>query len=423
MLSKSLLSLFALSAASLAQAATTFTVPIAYEDEITVAYYFRDGNDLVSVSPNEEGLQFTVDAETADVCNILSSGMVVYAADGATDNTLLSWNQYDVFHLMDSNGNPLSWTSTNAQACPVAGGASASGSASASASSASVPSGSIPSGSVSSNSIPSGSVSSGSISSGSASSGSVSSGSVSVSSSQVTSTGSQRFTVLSSVPLAPSKALSTTVTTIDGIVTQFTTFCPLTTVAQGEAVYALAKDITSTISGVESVYTSFYPISTQYSASASATATGTTATTFLTKATVTTTVNGAESVYTTTYPTTGVAEAQGTETSKTVVTTTINGSESVYTTICPISGAVVSTNSTVKSTGSVTSAAGTTSGSIVQYSTTLAQAAVSGASLSGSSVQPSSSVTLTAYEGMGSTYSFNNFWTCAAVIVGSILLA
>lgn len=106
-----------LSLSSLAVAQRSFTVPVDYENEITVSYYFRENNDLVSVAASNEGLQISVDANDEDICKILSSGMVVYAPSGQ-QNTLLSWNQYNVFHLIGSDGQPLQWSNINAQDCP-----------------------------------------------------------------------------------------------------------------------------------------------------------------------------------------------------------------------------------------------------------------------------------------------------------------
>ncbi|SCU95126.1 LAMI_0F01112g1_1 [Lachancea mirantina] len=102
-------------ASSVAKAAQVFNVDIDFKDDLDVFYYFRQDNDLVSVQPNDSGLLVTVNADNA--CEILQSGMVVYNVDGGSANTLLTWNQYDVFHLVDGQGQDLTWSSVNVQSC------------------------------------------------------------------------------------------------------------------------------------------------------------------------------------------------------------------------------------------------------------------------------------------------------------------
>lgn len=284
MVSTGLTSLFVLAIAAVAKAATTFTVPIAYNDEITVGYYFRENNDAVSITTNDQGLQITVDAPVDKVCEILDSGMVIYDADHAGVNTLLSWNQYDVFHLVDSTGVEFKYTSTNSQACPVAGP--------------------------------------------------VSSSAASGSSSGSTSTASQTATAgSSSFKLAPSTTMSVVTTTESGVVTEYTTYCPYITANRLDNVVTYASAVTTTNNGQVSVYTTFFPVKTQLQASA--TATGIPATAAPSMTVVTTTINGAKIIYTTTCPLTQTTAAN-VDSYTSVVTTTVSGKETVYTTVCPL---------------------------------------------------------------------------------------
>ncbi|GAV50542.1 hypothetical protein ZYGR_0W00680 [Zygosaccharomyces rouxii] len=271
--------LVGLSLSTFAAAQRSFTVPVNYDNEITVSYYFRENNDLVSVSATDEGLQVSVNANDADICNILSSGMVIYAP-GGQENTLLSWNQYNVFHLVGPDGQPLQWSSTNAQNCPF-GSSQASSSASSSApstwsspSSSSVFSGSSATVSPSSLFVSSSSSAPSSSSSAIPSSSASSSSSVPSSSSAPSPSGSSSSAPSSSSVASPSSSSSdsSSSTPIPGSTTSSSPSSTITSAPGSsnggssptftrDGVHTIASEYTVTSDGQVYIYTKWYVVS------------------------------------------------------------------------------------------------------------------------------------------------------------------
>lgn len=261
-----------LSLSSLAVAQRSFTVPVDYENEITVSYYFRENNDLVSVAASNEGLQISVDANDEDICKILSSGMVVYAPSGQ-QNTLLSWNQYNVFHLIGSDGQPLQWSNINAQDCPF-GSSQASSSSSwtpssswSSPSSSSVSSGSFASVSPLSLTPSSSTPASSSSTPASGPSGAASPSSlVATSSSPVSSSSFDSGSSLvssyssSSVPVTGSSSSSSSSSTITPAPSSSSSDGSSPTVTQ-DGIHTIASEYTVTSDGQVYIYTKFYVVS------------------------------------------------------------------------------------------------------------------------------------------------------------------
>lgn len=267
-----------LSLSSLAAAQRSFTVPVDYENEITVSYYFRENNDLVSVAASNEGLQISVDANDEDICKILSSGMVVYAPSGQ-QNTLLSWNQYNVFHLIGSDGQPLQWSNVNAQDCPFGSSQASSSSGAPSSSWSSPSSSSVSSGSFASVSplslTPSSSTpASGSSTPASSSSTPASSSSGLASSSNVVATSSSPVSSSSfdsgssfvssysssSAPVTGSSSSSSSSSTITPAPSSSSSGGSSPTVTQ-DGIHTIASEYTVTSDGQVYIYTKFYVVS------------------------------------------------------------------------------------------------------------------------------------------------------------------
>ena len=78
----------------------------------------RDYPDAVKVEADISGLTVTLDSSAFSIsdCEVLQSGMIVYSADGGSDNTLISWDQYEVFHLVH-DGQEITYSAVNAQSC------------------------------------------------------------------------------------------------------------------------------------------------------------------------------------------------------------------------------------------------------------------------------------------------------------------
>ncbi|KAL6947388.1 hypothetical protein ACO0QE_002271 [Hanseniaspora vineae] len=95
--------------------ADSLVVPIDYDYTIDLYYYFKNGG--VQIEPIAEGLKIDLDSNITDVCGTLASGMVVINVDNAASNTLVTWNQYDVFHLLNEQNQDLTWDSVLVEAC------------------------------------------------------------------------------------------------------------------------------------------------------------------------------------------------------------------------------------------------------------------------------------------------------------------
>ncbi|KAL6942700.1 hypothetical protein ACO0RG_001661 [Hanseniaspora osmophila] len=95
--------------------ADSLVVPIDYDYTIDLYYYFKDGG--VQIEPVAEGLKIDLSSNITDVCGTLASGMVVINVDNAPGNTLVTWNQYDVFHLLNEQHQDLTWDSVLVEAC------------------------------------------------------------------------------------------------------------------------------------------------------------------------------------------------------------------------------------------------------------------------------------------------------------------
>ncbi|GAV48564.1 hypothetical protein ZYGR_0K00690 [Zygosaccharomyces rouxii] len=252
-----------LSISTLAAAQRSFTVPVNYDNEITVSYYFRENNDLVSVSANDEGLQISVNANDADICKILSSGMVVYAPSGQ-QNTLLSWNQYSLFHLAGPDGQPVQWNNINAQNCPFGSlQPSSSASSSQGLSTSSLSSGSSATASVSSL-APSSSSSDSAPSSSFAASSSTpvtgTSSSSAVSPSFGSSSSSESSYSSSSAPVTGSSSSTSSSSTITPAPSGTSNGGSSPTVTQ-DGIHTIASEYTVTSNGQVYIYTKFYVVS------------------------------------------------------------------------------------------------------------------------------------------------------------------
>lgn len=110
-------SLALLSGAALVSAAT-YHVDVDYKEYLDVYYHYRDDNSGVSVVADATGLTVTVDSDSTSEsdCQVLQSGMLVYSKDGESDKTLVTWDQYEVFHLV-YNGQEVTYDNVNVQSC------------------------------------------------------------------------------------------------------------------------------------------------------------------------------------------------------------------------------------------------------------------------------------------------------------------
>lgn len=110
-------SLALLSGAALVSAAT-YHVDVDYKEYLDVYYHYRDNNSGVSVVADATGLTVTVDSDSTSEsdCQVLQSGMLVYSKDGESDKTLVTWDQYEVFHLV-YNGQEVTYDNVNVQSC------------------------------------------------------------------------------------------------------------------------------------------------------------------------------------------------------------------------------------------------------------------------------------------------------------------
>ena len=110
-------SLALLSGAALVSAAT-YHVDVDYKKYLDVYYHYRDDNSGVSVVADATGLTVTVDSGSTSEsdCQVLQSGMLVYSKDGESDKTLVTWDQYEVFHLV-YNGQEVTYDNVNVQSC------------------------------------------------------------------------------------------------------------------------------------------------------------------------------------------------------------------------------------------------------------------------------------------------------------------
>ena len=96
--------------------AATYNVKLDYEQYVDVFYHFKSGG--VSVEAVSEGLKVT-----APDCEALQSGMIVVSKDGSKNNILVTWNQYGVFHLQHE-GADLTWNEVSPQTCGTPSGSS-----------------------------------------------------------------------------------------------------------------------------------------------------------------------------------------------------------------------------------------------------------------------------------------------------------
>lgn len=119
--------LYLMNIAAAVASCKTLLVPIDYDYTLDVYYNFKNNPSIV-VSPVSEGIQVyipdqwsnsTVNQKRAfSECSALSDGMIVLNIDNTEENTLITWDQYDVFHLIDpSNGEELQYNSVIQQDC------------------------------------------------------------------------------------------------------------------------------------------------------------------------------------------------------------------------------------------------------------------------------------------------------------------
>lgn len=112
-----LCSLVLISSAALVSAAT-YHIDVDYEEYLDVYFHYRESGDAVTVEADATGLTINVDSNSviASDCQILQSGMLVYTKDGSSDRTLVTWDQYEVFHLT-YDGSEITYNAVNPQSC------------------------------------------------------------------------------------------------------------------------------------------------------------------------------------------------------------------------------------------------------------------------------------------------------------------
>lgn len=216
-------------AATLVSAQSLLT-PISYTGTLDVYYYFLD-SDAIAV-PSDEGI--TVEgtfSSTEELCQVLNNGQIVYSTP-QTSNVLLTSNCYNVFNLVDSENQVISWDSC--EEYPFYQSLCETESSSTTASTTTTTTQST--------------------------TGTVSSTATTESSSLTTVTTTISGVVTTYTTYCPlsseSSTLTTVTTTIDGIVTSYTTYCPLTsdsTSTKGETSTTIKSTITQ--SGTTSVST------------------------------------------------------------------------------------------------------------------------------------------------------------------------
>ncbi|XBW37355.1 hypothetical protein QEN19_002935 [Hanseniaspora menglaensis] len=90
----------------------TLLVPIDYTYTLDIYYNFKN-NPLIQVSAVDEGIEVyipdilskgNIQKRSASLeCDDLLDGMIVFNADKSSQNTLVTWDQFDVFHLINGN--------------------------------------------------------------------------------------------------------------------------------------------------------------------------------------------------------------------------------------------------------------------------------------------------------------------------------
>lgn len=407
------------------KAAQTFTVPIDFTDAIDVSYYFQDSNNLVSVVPNNEGLQITVDSD--NVCDILQSGMIVYSTDGSTSNTLLTWNQYEVFHLMSASGQELSWSDVNVQVC----GASSSSSEVSTATSEIFSSGVIST--TSSDVLSNGGASIASTSS--LPSGSVLSTTV-VHADQPVSTGVDTLaTTSSNLITSAGTVLSASVVTsvVSGVYTEYTTYCPLSTESSvsttktatsgsGSAATWSESILTTTVGGVETVYTTYCPLT---SSTTSVNPQGVTTTAIEQSTVLETVVSCASNIcYRTAIAKTTAASEQGTAivaTSTPVVFSSIEGTTEATPYNSSISTTSVASNAVYAAASEISGPPTTKTSSILSVSATSTSYVVT-SGIPSVLAAPGATVSVSSvFEGGAATFGVSSLLVTMAAVLASLI--
>lgn len=93
-------------AVALANAQSLFT-PIKFSTTLDAYYYFRTGTGSIQVGP--EGITITGDyAGTSAICDSLDAAEIVYYADGG-EGHLLTANCWNVYHLINTDQEAITW--------------------------------------------------------------------------------------------------------------------------------------------------------------------------------------------------------------------------------------------------------------------------------------------------------------------------
>ncbi|KAH3675045.1 hypothetical protein WICMUC_002877 [Wickerhamomyces mucosus] len=88
--------------------ATELFVPITYKDTITLDYYFKTGSATAVVK--NQGIY--ISTAESDVLSVLNGAEFIYSIDSSNEKVLLTGNCYDVYYLVDPTDNKLlTWDS------------------------------------------------------------------------------------------------------------------------------------------------------------------------------------------------------------------------------------------------------------------------------------------------------------------------
>ncbi|KAH3688802.1 hypothetical protein WICPIJ_000214 [Wickerhamomyces pijperi] len=235
--------------------ADSLQVPITYEKTINMNYFFKDNDGTATI--NNNGIVVTAN-QGQDLLTVLSGAEIVYSVDTSSEKVLLAADCYDVYNLVDSEGNAITWdrceeysdinaliaSSSSAYAATHSSSSTAAASAASGVSSVVATSSSA---AASSSSI--GETQTASSSSSSAGAEAQTASSSSAGAEAQTASSSAGAEAQSSLVLPTSYTVVTT--TVDNVETIYTTTCPLT--------YTTTV-ITTTSNGVVTSYTTYCPL-------------------------------------------------------------------------------------------------------------------------------------------------------------------
>lgn len=258
--------------------AQSLLTPVHYSGSLESYYYFRTGNTNAGIEVSDAGITITGDfADTEVLCDTLDGAQLIYYTDGSA-GTLVTSNCYNVYYMVNQEQQSLSWGSC--EEFPffetICGSQSQSSDAGSSTPTSSTSPGTVTSPSISS-----------------ATSGTVTPNSVTPDP-QRTTTFASGIAVVNAPKSTLVEGFGTTVVTtmIDGLVSIYTTFCPLTVEAADKTTVITVTSchdnacsetpvttgvtvITTTQQGVETVFTTYCPLLTTVPVVAAATSTGT----------------------------------------------------------------------------------------------------------------------------------------------------